>query len=69
MEIAFLPSNYINNMMIEKIQKKKQENIQNKENLIEKFFPGIFLATSPSRFVRPVKNLKNGGIEYIGPLE
>lgn len=54
---------------MKRYKKKKQENIQNKENLIEKFFPGIFLATSPSRFVRPVKNLKNGGIEYIGPLE
>ena len=36
MEIAFLPSNYINDIMIEKIQKKKQENIQNKEEIISK---------------------------------
>ena len=34
-----------------------------------KFFPGIFLSSQPSRFVRPVKNLVHGGIEFIGPLE
>jgi hypothetical protein len=35
----------------------------------EKFYPGIFLATTPARFVRPVQNLEHGGIEFIGPLE
>ena len=35
----------------------------------EKFFPGVFLATTPARFVRPVKNLEIDGIEFIGPLE
>jgi len=34
----------------------------------EKFFPGVFLASTPGRFVRPVKSL-DGGIEFIGPLE
>jgi DNA-directed RNA polymerase I subunit RPA2 len=29
----------------------------------------VFLASTPSRFVRPVKNLDCGGIEFIGPLE
>lgn len=35
----------------------------------EKFFPGIFLASTPARFIRPVRNLEHGGIEFIGPLE
>ena len=35
----------------------------------EKFFPGVFLASTPGRFVRPVKSLDAGGIEFIGPLE
>jgi len=33
------------------------------------YFPGIFLSAQVSRFVRPVKNLVHGGIEWIGPLE
>ncbi|KAG9150705.1 hypothetical protein Leryth_008151 [Lithospermum erythrorhizon] len=37
-------------------------------------FPGLYLFTSPARFVRPVKNISvppqdNNDIEYIGPLE
>lgn len=32
-------------------------------------FPGIFMATTVARFVRPVQNLVVGGIEWIGPLE
>ncbi|CAN6454723.1 unnamed protein product [Victoria cruziana] len=32
-------------------------------------YPGLFLFTSPSRFIRPVKNLGQGGIEFIGPFE
>jgi hypothetical protein len=39
------------------------------QDVKEKFFPGIFLATQPARFVRPVQNLEHGGIEFIGPLE
>jgi DNA-directed RNA polymerase I subunit RPA2 len=39
------------------------------EKIKDKFYPGIFLATTPSRFVRPVQNLEHGGIEFIGPLE
>ena len=27
------------------------------------------MASTPSRFVRPVRNLELGGIEFIGPLE
>lgn len=37
-------------------------------------YPGLYLFTSPSRFVRPVKNLSispedNHNIELIGPFE
>ncbi|GAB2213945.1 hypothetical protein Drorol1_Dr00018272 [Drosera rotundifolia] len=33
-------------------------------------FPGLFLFTSPSRFIRPVKNISEGGLtELIGPFE
>ncbi|GAB2280980.1 DNA-directed RNA polymerase I subunit RPA2 [Dionaea muscipula] len=33
-------------------------------------FPGLFLFTSPSRFIRPVKNIAEGNnIELIGPFE
>lgn len=34
-----------------------------------KFFPGIFLASTVARFMRPVINLEVGGTEWIGPLE
>lgn len=53
LEIAFLPP-------AEKIDEDKVK---------DKFFPGIFLSSQPARFVRPVKNLEHGGIEFIGPLE
>ena len=33
------------------------------------YYPGVFLSSQVSRFVRPVKNLIHGGIEWIGPLE
>jgi DNA-directed RNA polymerase I subunit RPA2 len=33
------------------------------------YFPGVFLSSQVSRFVRPVQNLQLGGIEWIGPLE
>ncbi|KAJ8622002.1 hypothetical protein MRB53_030531 [Persea americana] len=37
-------------------------------------YPGLFLFTSPSRFVRPVRNIslppkETGGVELIGPFE
>ena len=32
-------------------------------------WPGVFLASTPARFVRPVKNLKYDCIEWVGPLE
>jgi hypothetical protein len=33
------------------------------------YYPGIFLSSQVSRFVRPVQNLVHGGVEWIGPLE
>ena len=33
------------------------------------YFPGVFLSSQISRFVRPVQNLVVGGVEWIGPLE
>jgi len=33
------------------------------------YFPGIFMSSQVSRFVRPVQNLTEGNIEWIGPLE
>eukprot|EP00927_Polykrikos_kofoidii_P028733 TRINITY_DN25005_c0_g1_i1.p1 TRINITY_DN25005_c0_g1~~TRINITY_DN25005_c0_g1_i1.p1 ORF type:complete len:1270 (+),score=180.47 TRINITY_DN25005_c0_g1_i1:65-3874(+) len=32
-------------------------------------FPGLFLFLGPSRVVRPVRSLRTGKVEYIGPLE
>lgn len=37
-------------------------------------YPGLYLFTSPSRFIRPVRNLSHpsggdSGIELIGPFE
>jgi hypothetical protein len=57
MEIAFLPPSSFS------------ETERGDDKIKEKFFPGIYLSTQPSRFVRPVKNLEHGGIEFIGPLE
>jgi DNA-directed RNA polymerase I subunit RPA2 len=33
------------------------------------YFPGVFMFSQVSRFVRPVTNLQEGGTEWIGPLE
>jgi len=33
------------------------------------YFPGVFLSSTVSRFVRPVQNLQMGAVEWIGPLE
>ena len=61
LEIAYLPSS--------QSQKGIEEESTEDDDFKEKFFTGIFLATCPSRFVRPVRNLEHGGIEFIGPLE
>jgi DNA-directed RNA polymerase I subunit RPA2 len=39
------------------------------ENVKHYYFPGVFLSSQVSRFVRPVKNLVHGGTEWLGPLE
>jgi len=33
------------------------------------YYPGVFLSSQVSRFVRPVQNLQLGEVEWIGPLE
>ena len=64
LEIAFLlPS-------AKSDEKPDDENANEAKKMIKnKFYPGIFIASSVARFVRPVKNLEFGGIEWIGPLE
>lgn len=32
-------------------------------------FPGLFLASAPARMIRPVKQLRSGKVEYVGPME
>ena len=66
LEIAFMPSMYT---VTDNESQATQSSSGDEEVAKEKFFPGIFLASSPSRFVRPVKNLMHGGVEFIGPLE
>ena len=46
-------------------------NSQSSDLIKEKnyYFPGVFLSSQISRFVRPVQNLVSGGVEWIGPLE
>lgn len=62
LEIAYLaPSETSND--------ESQSTSDSSNDFKEKFFPGVFLSSTPARFVRPVKNLEHGGIEFIGPLE
>jgi len=81
LEIAFLPSSEVLELELQALAKsdaemrpaddRASEDAGGREEgqLKEKFYPGIFLATTPARFVRPVMNLEFGGIEFIGPLE
>jgi hypothetical protein len=69
MEIAFLASNEINNMDEKDGTTSTSGSSDEKETTKEMYYPGIFMQTTPSRFVRPVRNLEFGGIEFIGPLE
>jgi len=64
LEIAYLPPTDFS-----AATSNEDSNDTNDSDNKEKFFPGVFLAATPSRFVRPVKNLECGGIEFIGPLE
>ena len=65
MEIAYLASGVSDKSDSGEASTSGSEN----EDTKEKFYPGVFLFTTPARFVRPVKNLEHGGIEFIGPLE
>jgi len=62
LEIAYLA-------MIEDAETQSAQTKASDEEIKDKFYPGIFLASTPARFVRPVQNLEHGGIEFIGPLE
>jgi len=66
LEIAFLPSS---DKSAGTSEQNESTDDSSNNDFKEKFFPGIFLSSSPARFVRPVKNLEHGGIEFIGPLE
>lgn len=59
LEIAYLPPG----------RKHKFADVDEGTTDINYFFPGIFLSSQVARFVRPVMNLQEGGIEWIGPLE
>lgn len=65
LEVAYLPPA----VEVEDDNNPESSTHSNKQMTKHKFFPGIFLAASPARFVRPVMNLEIGGIEWIGPLE
>jgi DNA-directed RNA polymerase I subunit RPA2 len=67
LEIAFLPSSDNSNSGPNEDTQSTSDS--SGHDFKEKFFPGIFLASSPARFVRPVQNLEHGGIEFVGPLE
>ena len=65
-EIAFMESSSQNaKSEASDVSTSESEN----EDIKEKFYPGVYLFTTPARFVRPVQNLEHGGIEFIGPLE
>jgi hypothetical protein len=68
LEIAFLPLSAMAEYDKGKAEEAHVE--EDKDKIVKhKFFPGIFLASSVARFVRPVRNLEVGGTEWIGPLE
>ena len=62
LEIAYLPPG----SLIKPQAEEEQDPDKRERNYA---FPGIFMASTISRFVRPVQNLVIGGIEWIGPLE
>ena len=45
---------------------KSADDLQTEKNY---YFPGVFMSSQVSRFVRPVQNLVVGAVEWIGPLE
>jgi len=64
LEVAYLPPTGE-----EGEEEQSEEQSSKKRGQKNKFFPGVFLASTVARFVRPVRNLEIGGTEWIGPLE
>jgi hypothetical protein len=69
LEVAFLPPTFDSAEESNVNPENNEESSKKSQNQKNKFFPGIFLASTIARFVRPVKNLEVGGVEWIGPLE
>ena len=69
LEVAFLPPTFENTEDDSQNPEGTEESSKKGQSQKNKFFPGIFLASTISRFTRPVKNLEVGGTEWIGPLE
>lgn len=69
LEVAYLPPTF---QVDDEQNDNPEDNVQSSnksQGMKNRFFPGIFLHSGISRFVRPVRNLEVGGIEWIGPLE
>ena len=69
LEVAYLPPTSNSEVEEEVNPENDEQSSKNKQDQKNKFFPGIFLASTVARFVRPVRNLEVGGTEWIGPLE
>jgi DNA-directed RNA polymerase I subunit RPA2 len=69
LEVAYLPPTFVVDGEEEDASNPEQVQSSKKQGHKNKFFPGIFLASTIARFVRPVRNLEVGGTEWIGPLE
>ena len=65
LEIAYLPPGSTTGSQA-KAETTSPADAQREKNY---YFPGIFLSSQVSRFVRPVQNLIVGAVEWIGPLE
>lgn len=69
LEVAYLPPTFDSADEDTTNPETNEESSKKGQSQKNKFFPGIFLASTIARFVRPVKNLEVGGTEWIGPLE
>lgn len=68
LEVAFLPPTFPVSMADEENPHPEEDKTKHGGHK-NKFFPGIYMASTVARFVRPVMNLEVGGTEWIGPLE
>lgn len=68
LEVAYLPPTFLPEDD-ESNPEEEQASSNKKTSGKNKFFPGIFMASTVARFIRPVMNLEVGGTEWIGPLE